>query len=155
MVVRDGNTITAHCSRFGSSGMTRRGQHRAEASWPDLGGVYDPASSITIDFNSTEPPAGLADWSMFRDQPTGVGFCAYSQGNAFYQDWFYDPPIGSQVFDFSNGSPGEVWEWSTITQSWYKTLDTAWEFVGQTDTTIVDTRTGNIAKFNCDSSLEL
>jgi hypothetical protein len=90
---------------------------------------------------------------MFRNKPTGVGFHTLSQATSFYNDWFYDPLIKQQVFDFTNGAPGEVWEWSEVTNRWYKTLDTAFEFVGSQATEITDPTTGLVAKFDCDGSL--
>jgi hypothetical protein len=153
MVKRDSNSIRAWCSEYGTPGQTERGDHRPEASWPEHGGVYDSAALIDIDFNSTSPPPGLADWSMFRDRPSGVGFMTWSQATSFYQDWFYYPPIGQRLFDFTNGPPGDVWEWSEHTKSWYKTLDTAWEVVGKTSTVISDPNNGLVTRFNCDGTL--
>lgn len=150
-VKRDNNIIQAWCTPFGR-GSTRKSL-RTEASWPEIGGVYDPGAMIEIDFNSTPPPAGLPNWDMFRNKPTGVGFHTQSQSQSFYNDWFYDPLIKQQVFDFTNGAPGEVWEWSEVTGRWYKTLDTAFEFVGSQATEITDPTTGLVAKFDCDGTL--
>jgi hypothetical protein len=153
MVERYGNTITAHCSEYAHSLATDRADHRSDKSWPDHGGDYIGSGEIIIDLNTTPPPAGLSDWSMFKDQGTGVGFMTISQSQSFYNDWYYWPPIGQRIFDFTNGVPGEVWEWSSYTNSWYKTLDTAWEVVGRAATKILDPGTGLETNFNCDGAL--
>ena len=148
MVQRDNNIIRGYASDYKSSSQTTRGSHRPNASFPEIGGVYDSSTMIEIDFNNTPPPAPLADWSMFLDRPSGVGFMAWSQGDAFYQDWFYHPLIKQRIFDFTNGAPGEVWEYDKFA-GWYKTPDTAWEVVNKQATRVIDPDTGLEANFSC------
>ena len=154
MVKRERNIIRGYASNYMGSGNTKRANHRPDASYPVVGGDYSNFNSmIEIDFDSTPPPSPLADWSMFKDRPTGVGFMTWSQASSFYQDWFYYPLIKQRIFDFTNGEPGEVWEYDQAIGGWYKTTDTAWDVVGNEATIITDPDTGAQASFDCKGSI--
>jgi hypothetical protein len=155
-VEREGNIITAYASPYGTSSMLERVHHRPSIpNWADPTrefGTYSPVSEIKIDFSNDAPPAGLSDWKVFM-RPSGVGFFAHSQGDAFYSDWLYSPQIGTVIFDFTTGAPGEVWEWSNIMGGWYKTLDTVWEYVGKKSAKITDPPTGRVFNLDCNGAL--
>jgi len=142
-VERELNLITASTSpnnRRGSQGKIREPIH-----------FLDQNTSITINLLETPPPPGMpGGWGPLQGK-TGYGFTTQSQPEAQYHDWYLYPKPWQRIYDFTNGAPGEVWEYG-LNNRWYKTLDSVWEVVGKTRTTVTDFKTGNQYLLDCDGS---
>lgn len=140
-IERDGNIIRAWTGSHMGGSNVARSDH-----------VIDPASEFVINLAIDQPPPGLASWLPFQGL-TGYGFNAYSQGDAFYRDWYLFPNPSERIFDFSSGAPGVVYDWDRVRNKWIPATGTGWEVVGQVATTIFYPDTGKRYTFDCAGKL--
>ena len=142
-IVRDLNVITARASPNndrGEGGKEREPLH-----------ILDDNTTITINLYETPPPFGMpGGWGPLQGK-TGYGFMAHSQRGSKFHDWYLYPEPWKRIFDFTNGAPGEVWEFG-LNDIWYKTIDTVWEVVDKTKTVITDFSSGQDYQLDCDGS---
>jgi hypothetical protein len=142
-VVRNLNVISARVSPNnyrGASGLFREPLH-----------ILDDNTAITINLLETPPPPGMpGGWGPLQGK-TGYGFMTWSQPGSKYHDWYLHPQPWKRIFDFTNGAPGEVWEFGE-NDKWYKTLDSVWEVVDKTKTIVTDFKSGQEYQLDCDGS---
>ena len=142
-IVRNLNVITARASPNndrGEGGKEREPLH-----------ILDDNTTITINLYETPPPFGMpGGWGPLQGK-TGYGFMAHSQRGSKFHDWYLYPEPWKRIFDFTNGAPGEVWEFG-LNDIWYKTIDTVWEVVDKTKTVITDFSSGQDYQLDCDGS---
>lgn len=140
-IERDGNSLKAWTGSHRGSGYQTRDSH-----------VVDPASEMSINFALDPPPPGIANWLPFQGA-TGYGFMAWSQGDAFYRDWYLHPNPNKRIFDFTNGAPGRVFDWDMLRGKWILAPATAWEVVNKLAAEVYFPETGKTYNFNCAGKL--
>lgn len=140
-IERNGNILRAWTGAHRGSGNITRDSHE-----------IDLNSEFQINFALDAPPAGMANWLPFQGM-TGYGFSAWSQGDAFYRDWYLHPNPTKRIFDFTDGAPGKVYDWNMLTGKWELVTASAWQIVGQTATAITFPDTGKTYRFDCSGSL--